>query len=87
MSGLRFVRHAAKQGKAVVIINRGPTRGDGLATIKLEGGAQRGLDLARRRAAAVVATAGADWRWAGDIRYSNCSLVEALKRGNSGLGL
>ena len=36
MSGLRFVRHAARQGKAVVIINRGQTRGDDLATIKLD---------------------------------------------------
>jgi len=38
MSGLRFVRHAVKQGKEVVIINRGQTRGDDLATIKLEAG-------------------------------------------------
>ncbi|MCW2131819.1 NAD-dependent protein deacetylase [Arthrobacter sp. VKM Ac-2550] len=36
MSGLRFVRHAAKTGKPVVIINRGSTRGDELATVKLE---------------------------------------------------
>ncbi len=38
MSGLRFVRHAAAQGKPVVIINRGPTRGDALATHRLEAG-------------------------------------------------
>jgi NAD-dependent SIR2 family protein deacetylase len=43
MSGLRFVRHAAKQGKPVVIINRGPTRGDDLATIKLEAGVSESL--------------------------------------------
>jgi NAD-dependent SIR2 family protein deacetylase len=43
MSGLRFVRHAAKQGKAVVIINRGQTRGDELATIKLEAGVSESL--------------------------------------------
>ena len=43
MSGLRFVRHAAKQGKAVVIINRGQTRGDGLATIKLDAGVSESL--------------------------------------------
>lgn len=43
MSGLRFVRHAAKQGKAVVIINRGPTRGDELATVKLEAGVSGAL--------------------------------------------
>ncbi|MFP3463838.1 NAD-dependent protein deacetylase [Arthrobacter globiformis] len=43
MSGLRFVRHAAKQGKPVVIINRGQTRGDDLATIKLEAGVSESL--------------------------------------------
>ncbi|MCU1530941.1 MAG: NAD-dependent protein deacetylase [Arthrobacter sp.] len=43
MSGLRFVRHAAKQGKAVVIINRGQTRGDELATIKLDAGVSEAL--------------------------------------------
>ncbi len=43
MSGLRFARHAAKQGKPVVIINRGQTRGDELATIKLEAGVSESL--------------------------------------------
>ena len=43
MSGLRFVRHAAKQGKPVVIINRGETRGDDLATIKLTAGVSETL--------------------------------------------
>lgn len=43
MSGLRFVRHASKQGKPVVIINRGQTRGDDLATIKLEAGVSESL--------------------------------------------
>jgi len=43
MSGLRFVRHAAKQEKAVVIINRGATRGDDVATIKLEAGVSESL--------------------------------------------
>ena len=38
MSGFRFVRHAAKQGTPVVIVNRGRTRGDDLATYKLEHG-------------------------------------------------
>jgi NAD-dependent SIR2 family protein deacetylase len=32
MSGFRFVRHAHKRGIPVVIVNRGTTRGDGLAT-------------------------------------------------------
>ena len=38
MSGLRFVRHLAKQGRDVVIVNRGVTRGDPLATVKIDGG-------------------------------------------------
>ena len=38
MSGLRFVRHNAKQGKPVIIINRGTTRGDELATVKIAAG-------------------------------------------------
>lgn len=38
MSGLRFVRHNAKQGKPVIILNRGATRGDPLADLKLDAG-------------------------------------------------
>ena len=38
MSGLRFVRRAAKAGVPIVITNRGATRGDDLATVKLEVG-------------------------------------------------
>ena len=38
MSGLRFVRHAAKSGKPVVIVNRGETRGDPLATLRVHAG-------------------------------------------------
>jgi len=36
MSGLRYVRHAAKRGIPVVIVNQGDTRGDDLAAAKLE---------------------------------------------------
>jgi len=36
MSGLRFVRHAAKRGTPVAIVNQGETRGDPLATVKVE---------------------------------------------------
>ncbi len=36
MSGLRFVRHAAKHGKPVAILNRGATRGDGAALLKID---------------------------------------------------
>ncbi|MFI2753750.1 Sir2 family NAD-dependent protein deacetylase [Cellulomonas sp. P22] len=38
MSGLRFVRHAARTGLPVVIVNQGPTRGDDLATLTLDAG-------------------------------------------------
>jgi NAD-dependent SIR2 family protein deacetylase len=38
MSGFRFVRHAAKLDVPVVIVNRGATRADALATVKLETG-------------------------------------------------
>jgi NAD-dependent SIR2 family protein deacetylase len=36
MSGLRFVRHAAKAGKPVLIINHGETRGDPQATVRVD---------------------------------------------------
>jgi NAD-dependent SIR2 family protein deacetylase len=38
MSGLRFVRHAAKSARPVIILNRGRTRGDTLATLTLDTG-------------------------------------------------
>lgn len=38
MSGLRFVRAAARRGIPVVIINRGPTRADDLATVRVDAG-------------------------------------------------
>lgn len=37
-SGLRFVRRAAERNIPVVIVNRGPTRGDTLAGLKIEAG-------------------------------------------------
>nr|WP_245346997.1 NAD-dependent protein deacetylase [Arthrobacter stackebrandtii] len=43
MSGLRFVKKAAKDGKPVIIINRGETRGDPQATVKLEAGVGESL--------------------------------------------
>ncbi|MFJ4409181.1 NAD-dependent protein deacetylase [Streptomyces sp. NPDC088910] len=36
MSGLRFVRRAARQGTPVAIVNQGPTRGDDLAALTLD---------------------------------------------------
>lgn len=38
MSGLRFVRHAHRAGMPVVLVNRGPTRGDPLVTLKIDAG-------------------------------------------------
>lgn len=38
MSGLRFVRQAHKRGIPVAIVNRGLTRGDGLADVKIDAG-------------------------------------------------
>ncbi|MEQ0559925.1 NAD-dependent protein deacetylase [Amycolatopsis sp. NEAU-NG30] len=36
MSGLRFVRHAAAAGKPVLIVNRGETRGDRHAAVRVD---------------------------------------------------
>jgi len=36
MSGFRYVRHAAKLGLPVMIVNQGPTRGDPYATATLD---------------------------------------------------
>jgi len=36
MSGLRFARRAARAGKDVLIVNRGATRADELATLKID---------------------------------------------------
>ena len=43
MSGLRFARHVAKQGKPLIIINHGPTRADDLATLRLDAGTSASL--------------------------------------------
>jgi NAD-dependent SIR2 family protein deacetylase len=44
-SGYRFVRHAAALGIPIAIVNRGPTRGDDLATVKVDGGCSELLVL------------------------------------------
>jgi NAD-dependent SIR2 family protein deacetylase len=50
MSGLRFVRRAAKAGTPVAIVNRGATRGDDLAAYRLDMGTSEFLAaLAARR--------------------------------------
>jgi NAD-dependent SIR2 family protein deacetylase len=50
MSGLRFAKRAAKAGTPVAIVNRGTTRGDDLATVKVDGGCSEFLaQLTSRR--------------------------------------
>ncbi|MGV0992077.1 MAG: NAD-dependent protein deacetylase [Mycobacterium sp.] len=44
-SGYRFVRHAAARAIPIAIINRGSTRGDDLATVKLDAGCSAILAL------------------------------------------
>lgn len=44
-SGYRFVRHAAALGMLIAIVNRGRTRGDDLATVKVDGGCSELLAL------------------------------------------
>ena len=57
MSGLRFVRQAVKAGTPVVIVNRGATRGDDLATLRIHAGCSETLrTLAARLPARVVST-------------------------------
>lgn len=43
MSGLRFVRHNAKRQRLVMIINRGATRGDEFASLKIDRGCSETL--------------------------------------------
>lgn len=44
-SGLRFVRHAVTRGIPVAIVNRGHTRGDDFATVKIDAGCSPMLAL------------------------------------------
>ncbi|UXA11743.1 NAD-dependent protein deacetylase [Mycobacterium sp. SMC-8] len=44
-SGYRFVRHAAASGTPIAIVNRGPTRGDDLADVKIDNGCSPMLAL------------------------------------------
>ena len=46
-SGYRFVRHAVARAKPVAIVNRGATRGDPLATVKVDAGCSEMLALLR----------------------------------------
>lgn len=48
MSGLRFVRQARKRAIPIVIVNRGATRGDDLADLKLDAGCAETLTALER---------------------------------------
>ncbi len=56
MSGLRFVRRAAKLGIPVAIVNRGATRGDTYAALTLDAGCSETLTDLRRVMEACTAT-------------------------------
>jgi NAD-dependent SIR2 family protein deacetylase len=43
LSGLRFVRHVARAGRPVVIVNRGLTRGDDVADLRIDAGTSETL--------------------------------------------
>jgi NAD-dependent SIR2 family protein deacetylase len=53
-SGYRFVRHAAALGIPVAIVNRGVTRGDDLATVKVDGGCSEILALLGNELGSVI---------------------------------
>src|SRR5271165_5365308 len=54
-SGYRFVRHAAALGIPIAIVNRGHTRGDHLATVKVDGGCSELLTLLSTELSAIAA--------------------------------
>ena len=58
MSGLRFVRHAAKLGVPVAIVNQGETRGDALATMRLDASLGATLSTLVEMVGAPLASAG-----------------------------
>ena len=63
-SGYRFVRHAVASGVPVAIVNRGRTRGDDLATVKVDGGCSEILTLLVRRTGGqrALLTSATNWR-------------------------
>jgi NAD-dependent SIR2 family protein deacetylase len=56
-SGFRFVKHAAALGIPVAIVNRGSTRGDDLATVKVDAGCSPMLALLADELPAVATSA------------------------------
>ena len=45
LSGRRYVTHAARRGMPVVVVNRGETRGDRLAPVKVDAGTSETLTV------------------------------------------
>jgi NAD-dependent SIR2 family protein deacetylase len=68
-SGYRFVRRAAARHIPIAIVNRGRTRGDDLATVKVDGGCSAILALL------VDELAGAPSKISGDVANSGRSVV------------
>ena len=66
-SGFRFVLQAHDAGLPIAIVNRGRTRGDDLAELKVEGDVGAILSLTRR-----LCAAGGDARHAPAARSGNC---------------
>ncbi|WP_322920210.1 Sir2 family NAD-dependent protein deacetylase [Nocardioides renjunii] len=58
MSGLRFVKRAAQGGTPIVVVNRGATRGDPLASYKLEVGCSDFLTALAGRVSSVSGPGG-----------------------------
>jgi NAD-dependent SIR2 family protein deacetylase len=44
-TGMRLVERARRQKKPVIVINRGPTKADSLATVRIKGGTSEALSL------------------------------------------
>jgi NAD-dependent SIR2 family protein deacetylase len=77
-SGYRFVRHAAARGIPVAIVNRGPTRGDALAAVKIDGGCSPVLALLASELAPAVQRGSTEERRSWDRRISR-----AVQRGST----
>jgi len=60
-SGYRFVRHAASRQMPIAIVNRGSTRGDQLAAVRLDAGCSPTLALLADELAATGAHSGSLW--------------------------
>lgn len=60
-SGYRFVRHAAATRIPVAIVNRGRTRGDDLAAVKVDGGCSEVLTLLADELGCAPVTAAGEW--------------------------